>query len=130
MKLVEPVATCVAGSLSDGGAAWGVEAVGATECRFSGSGVTVAVLDTGIDAAHEVFRDLPVTERDFTGEGDGDRIGHGTHCAATIAGRDVDGCRFGVAPGIAGLLVGKVLGDDGGSTEALMRAMLWALESG
>jgi len=130
MKLVEPVATCDAGSLSDGGAAWGVEAVGATECRFSGCGVTVAVLDTGIDAAHEVFRDLPVTERDFTGEGDGDHIGHGTHCAATIAGRDVDGCRFGVAPGIAGLLVGKVLGDDGGSTEALMRAMLWALESG
>jgi subtilisin family serine protease len=130
MKLVEPVAASDAGNPSDGGAAWGVEAVGATDCRFSGSSVRVAVLDTGIDAAHDAFRGLLVTERDFTGEGDGDRIGHGTHCAATIAGQDVDGYRYGVAPGIAELLVGKVLASDGGSTEALMRAMLWALESG
>jgi len=130
MKLVEPVAASDAGSPSAGGAAWGVEAVGATQCSFSGSGVTVAVLDTGIDPGHEAFRGLLVTQRDFTGEGDGDRIGHGTHCAATIAGQDVDGYRYGVAPGIAELLVGKVLGSDGGSTEALMRAMLWALEAG
>ena len=130
MKLVEPVAMSGAGAPSAGGAAWGVEAVGATECRFSGSGVTVAVLDTGIDAGHEAFRGVRITERDFTGEGDGDRIGHGTHCAATIAGQDVDGYRYGVAPGTAELLVGKILGSDGGSTEALMRAMLWALESG
>jgi len=34
-----------------------------------------------------------------------------------------------VAPGVDELLVGKVLGSDGGSTDALMRAMLWALES-
>jgi subtilisin family serine protease len=130
MKLVEPVATADAGVPAEPGAAWGVEAVGAIDCRFSGAGVKVAVLDTGIDADHEAFRGLSVTERDFTGEGDGDPMGHGTHCAGTIAGRDVNGYRFGVAPGIEELLVGKVLGSDGGSTDALTSAMLWALESG
>jgi subtilisin family serine protease len=130
MKLVEPVATADAGMPTDAGSAWGVDAVGAIDCGFSGAGIKVAVLDTGIDAGHEAFRDLQLTERDFTGEGDGDPVGHGTHCAGTIAGRDVNGYRYGVAPGIDELLVGKVLGTDGGSTEALMQAMLWALESG
>jgi subtilisin family serine protease len=130
MKLVQPVATADAGTPTDPGLAWGVEAVGATECGYSGAGIKVAVLDTGIDAGHEAFRGLHLTQRDFTGEGDGDPIGHGTHCAGTIAGRDVNGYRYGVAPGIDELLVGKVLGTDGGSSDALMGAMLWALESG
>jgi subtilisin family serine protease len=130
MKLVEPVTKLDAGTPAGPGAAWGVEAVGAIESPFSGAGVKVAVLDTGIDATHEAFRGLQITERDFTGDGDGDRNGHGTHCAGTIAGRDVNGYRYGVAPGVEELLAAKVLGAGGGSTDALMRAMLWALESG
>jgi subtilisin family serine protease len=130
MKLVEPVSTLEAPTPLSPGSAWGVEAVGALESAFSGAGIRVAVLDTGIDASHEAFRGLRVTQRDFTGEGDGDRIGHGTHCAGTIAGRDFNGYRYGVAPGVDELLVGKVVGAKGGSTDALMRGMLWALESG
>jgi subtilisin family serine protease len=130
MKLVEPVTKLEADTPMNPGSAWGVEAVGALECTLSGAGIKVAVLDTGIDASHEAFRGLRVTQRDFTGEGDGDRVGHGTHCAATIAGRDINGYRYAVAPGVDELLVGKVVGIDGGSTDALMRAMLWALESG
>jgi subtilisin family serine protease len=130
MKLVEPVSTLEAEIPISPGSAWGVEAVGALESGFSGAGIKVAVLDTGIDAGHEAFRGLKVTQRDFTGEGDGDRVGHGTHCAGTIAGRDVNGYRYGVAPGVDELLVGKVVGAKGGSTDALMRGMLWALESG
>jgi subtilisin family serine protease len=129
MKLVEPVATADAGTPTSPGWAWGVEAVGALDCSFSGAGIRVAVLDTGIDASHEAFRGIQLTQRDFTGEGDGDPVGHGTHCAGTIAGRDVNGYRYGVAPGVDELLVGKVLGSDGGSTDGLMKAMLWALES-
>ncbi|MEN3281864.1 MAG: hypothetical protein V7607_3004 [Solirubrobacteraceae bacterium] len=129
LKLVEPVARADAGTPTGPGSAWGVEAVGALDCAFSGAGVKVAVLDTGIDAGHEAFRGMRLTQRDFTGEGDGDPIGHGTHCAGTIAGREVNGYRYGVAPGVEEILVGKVLGSDGGSTDALMKAMLWALES-
>jgi subtilisin family serine protease len=130
MKLVEPVAKLDRATPTGPGSAWGVEAVGAPESPFTGAGVKVAVLDTGIDATHEAFRGLTITQRDFTGDGDGDRDGHGTHCAGTIAGRDVNGYRYGVAPGVEELLVAKVLGAEGGSTGALMRAMLWALESG
>jgi subtilisin family serine protease len=130
MKLVEPVRALDALTPSGPGSAWGVEAVGAVDSPFTGTGITVAVLDTGVDADHEAFAGLRIVERDFTGDGDGDREGHGTHCAGTIAGRDVNGYRYGVAPGVEELLVGKVLGEAGGSTDALMRAMLWALESG
>jgi subtilisin family serine protease len=129
-RLVQPVANDEVDGPTEPGTAWGIKAVGATESRFSGSGVTVAVLDTGIDAGHEVFAGLEITQRDFTGEGDGDRHGHGTHCAGTIAGRDRQGFRLGVAPGVEELLVAKVLGAEGGSTDALAQGMLWALEAG
>ena len=57
--------------------------------------------------------------------------GHGTHCAATIFGRDVDGTRIGVAPGVEKALIGKVLGDDGtGSSIMLFDAMNWAVSEG
>jgi subtilisin family serine protease len=88
------------------------------------------VLDTGIDASHPAFTGVTITQRDFTGEGDGDEHGHGTHCAGTIAGRDVDGFRFGVAREVDELLIGKVLGANGGSSDAVAQGMLWALESG
>ena len=128
--LIEPVAESdVSGPLA-AGATWGVEAVRATASPFTGKGVKVAVLDTGIDAGHPAFAGLKVTEKDFTGEGDGDTHGHGTHCAGTIAGRDVDDVRFGVAQGIDELLVGKVLGKQGGSTAAIASAMVWALDNG
>jgi subtilisin family serine protease len=130
MKLVEPVSTLEAATPLTPGSAWGVQAVGATESALSGAGIKVAVLDTGIDAGHEAFHGMRVTQKDFTGEGDGDRVGHGTHCAGVIAGRDVNGYRYGIAPGVEELLIGKVVGARGGSTDALMRAILWALESG
>jgi subtilisin family serine protease len=129
-KLIQPVAATGANRPTEPGTAWGVEAVGATESPFSGKGMKVAVLDTGIDAGHEAFTGLQITRRNFTGDADGDHGGHGTHCAGTIAGQEINGYRYGVAPGIDELLVGKVLGAGGGTTDAIARAMLWALESG
>nr|WP_229419583.1 S8 family serine peptidase [Pseudoduganella dura] len=97
---------------------WGITAVGADRSRFSGAGVTVAVLDTGIDAAHPAFSGVQLVQQDFSGDGDGDAFGHGTHCAGTILGRDVGGTRIGVARGVTRALIGKVLGNDGsGSTD-------------
>ena len=130
MKLIRPVAVGEASSASSGGVAWGVEAVGATASPYTGAGIKVAVLDTGIDPAHPAFAGATVIQRDFTGEGDADVDGHGTHCAGTIAGRDVDGFRIGVAPGVTEILAGKVLGQEGGSTEWILQGMQWALEEG
>lgn len=117
--------------------AWGIDAVGATKCSQNGSGVTVAILDTGIDIAHPAFAGVtfdPADLMDFTIEEQGtpgeasDSHGHGTHVAATIFGRDVEGTRIGVARGINKVLIGKVLGPGGGGTETVFSAIEWALK--
>ena len=110
---------------------WGVTAVGADRSARTGAGVTVAVLDTGVDASHPAFAGVDVVALDFSGSGDGDVQGHGTHCAGTILGRDVDGTRIGVAPGVERLLAGKVLGDDGsGTSDMIFRGIQWAVAEG
>src|SRR6187200_790324 len=74
--------------------AWGVQAVKADTSPFKGHDVVVAVLDTGIDKEHPAFAGVTIVENDFSGSGNGDRQGHGTHCAGTIFGRDVNGTRI------------------------------------
>ena len=56
--------------------------------------------------------------------------GHGTHCAGTVFGRDVNGVRIGVARGVQEAVIGKVIGASGGSTPQLLDAILWAVERG
>jgi subtilisin family serine protease len=130
MKLIEPLEADAAPS--DAPATWGVKAVGADTTPFTGAGVTVSVLDTGIDADHPAFAGVDLVTKDFTGAGSAeDDNGHGTHCAGTIFGRDVGGQRIGVARGVQKALIGKVLGGpSGGSSDILASAMLWAADNG
>ncbi len=116
---------------------WGIAAVLANASARNGAGTKIAVLDTGIDASHKAFQGLSFPAdrlMDFTVNSDGvsgaatDVNGHGTHVAGTIFGRDVDGKRIGVAPGVSEVFIGKVLNDDGaGSTESIYSAIYWAL---
>lgn len=114
------------------GLTWGVSATGAASSPFTGAGIKVAVLDTGIDESHPAFQGASIATRDFTGADDAhDYNGHGTHCTATLLGRNVDGERIGVAPGVRVVFCGKVLGNDGrGGTESLIRGLTWAEEQG
>lgn len=127
-RLIQPYA---AGDKVDE-ANWGIAAVGAADSSCSGAGVTVAVLDTGIYAGHPAFAGVNIVQTDFSGSGDGDQQGHGTHCAGTIFGRDLTaGNRIGIARGIRRALIGKVLSDDGGGeSQWLFDGMLWAMRSG
>lgn len=135
LTLIEPLAASQ-NFTEVGPATWGVEAVGALASPFNGAGVTVAVLDTGIDANHPAFKGVAVVPGNFTGVGRADDVtdtrGHGTHCAATIFGRDVDGLRIGVAPGVTKALIGKVLsgGPGAGNSDNLCKAIMWAVDNG
>lgn len=91
---------------------------------FTGSGVTVAVLDTGIDTTHPDLQGAVVEEKNFTPAATtDDKFGHGTHVASTITG---DGKYKGIAPD-AKLVNGKVLDDSGsGSESGVIAGMEWA----
>ena len=130
MRLIEPQTRDTAEEPQSTPAriAWGVSAVKADQSRFSGEGVTVAVLDTGIKSTHPAFQKVPLLVQNFTGDSTADDgNGHGTHCAGTIAGGDVSGTRIGVATALERLIIGKVLSDQGqGSTTAIVQGVQWA----
>jgi subtilisin family serine protease len=129
IKLIKPVA--VKAGRAAAGDAWGVAAVKADTSPATGSGVLVAVLDTGIDKTHPAFAGVELVEKDFSGDSNGDKQGHGSHCAGTIFGRDVSGRRIGIARGVDKALIGKVLGNSGGgSSEMIFRGIQWALDEG
>lgn len=130
MKLIEPVSVSDGEAPAGDTAAWGVKAVKASTSPFTGEGIVVCVLDTGIDAGHPAFSGVELVQEDFTGEGNGDTNGHGTHCAGTVFGRNVNGLRIGVAPGIRKALIGKVLGEQGAATDRLWQAIEWAVNNG
>jgi subtilisin family serine protease len=131
ISLIEPCDADLPAGVAAATDAWGISAVKADTSPFTGDGVVVAVLDTGIDKSHPAFAGVDIIEKDFSGSGNGDRHGHGTHCAGTIFGRDVNGKRIGIARGVRKALIGKVLADTGGgNSDMIFRGIQWALEQG
>ncbi len=98
----------------------------------SGSGVLVAVLDTGIDKSHEDLNGKVVAEANFTDSPVvGDVHGHGTHIAGIIAAYGDNGLGVvGVAPQ-SQLLNVKVADDDGRcGASAVAQGIIWAVDNG
>jgi subtilisin family serine protease len=100
---------------------------------YEGAGITICVVDTGIDAGHPDFAGRILRMEDFTGHGSAeDGHGHGTHVASIIAGSgQASGGKYrGVAPK-ATLMVARVLDDQGGGRMSdVMAGMEWATENG
>ena len=106
----------------------GVVRVGVPTSSSNGSGIGVAVLDTGIDLAHP---DLAVALSGFSAFGAScqDGHGHGTHVAGTVAGRDNSSDVLGVAPA-SQLYCVKVLDNSGSGSDATILAGLdWVLNN-
>ncbi|MBU2666442.1 S8 family peptidase [Actinoplanes bogorensis] len=102
--------------------------------KSTGSGVTVAVLDTGVDAKH------PDLAADLVGGYDAiantagvttDPNGHGTHVAGTIAAVTGNGIGIsGIAPG-AKIMPIRVLNDKGsGYMSDTAEGIIWATDHG
>jgi hypothetical protein len=88
---------------------------------IKGEGIVWAVIDTGISSKNDHIKNAVIEHKDFTGEGKGDKNGHGTHVAGIIASRS--GEYPGIAPG-ANLYDFKVLDANGSGTDfAVIKAM-------
>lgn len=114
---------------------WGVKRIGAGVVHDGGNkgtGVKVAIIDSGIDYTH------PDLDANFFGGYDFvnsdpdpmDDNGHGTHVAGTVAAEDNDTGVVGVAPE-AKLYALKVLNSSGsGSWSNVIAALQWAVDNG
>ena len=117
-----------------GAATWGLMACRVPGSRFTGVGIKVAVLDTGLDLSHPDFQGRAITSQSFVdGEEVQDGYGHGTHCIGTSCGPTsppLGPPRYGVA-GSAEIFVGKVLNNLGGGTDgSILAGIDWSLAKG
>jgi subtilisin family serine protease len=107
----------------------GVQRVGVPTASSDGEGVGVAILDTGVDLAHQ---DLAGTVNAFSAFGSScqDQAGHGTHVAGIVGARDNATGVIGVAPS-ATLYCVRVLDQTGSGSDATVMAGLdWVLTVG
>lgn len=109
----------------------GVRRIGAAPgvLSYTGRGVGVAVVDTGLDFAH---RDLSVRTACFDAFGGGcrDANGHGTHVGGIVAARNNAVGVVGVAPEAA-LYAVRVLNSSGsGSDSTILAGLDWVARNG
>jgi subtilisin len=111
-------------------ASWGLTATRTLSCRYSGRGIRVAILDTGLDLQHPDFAGRNVVSRSFVdGRSADDGNGHGTFCAGVACGpkEPSEGPRYGVAFD-AQLFVARVLDDEAGGVDGNVLAGIdWAV---
>ncbi len=96
-----------------------------------GRGVTVAVLDSGIDAEHPSFRDTKLTSIDLVGGShgsDGVYLGHGNAIASLIAGTSEG--EEGLAPGAEILSIRVLDGEGNGDSFTVSRGIVEAADRG
>ncbi|WP_116948540.1 carboxypeptidase regulatory-like domain-containing protein [Jiangella endophytica] len=127
------------------GPEWGIREINADDVwatGITGEGITVANIDTGVDADHAALRD---TYRGFDaatgafdddynfldvdgvcpdGAGPCDRFDHGSHTMGTVVGDDGDGNQIGVAPGARWIAAN---GCDSCSDVAMIASAQWML---
>lgn len=112
---------------------WHLDAIGLSAARGSGfsgtgEGVTVAVLDTGIQAGHVEFSGKSIdmvtfdvnSWRHWKTQPSMDTTGHGTHVAGLLAGNNV-----GVAPGVS-LVNAMMIPNGRGQLSDFVLSLEWA----
>ena len=111
---------------------WWVTAVGAENLPYDGSGVKVAVIDTGIydhPALNIIENRNFVTDENASNYNDD--VGHGTHVAGIVGGDGTgsDGKYRGIAPGVS--LINARAGNASGLEEGdIISAIEWSAQAG
>jgi len=118
------------------GLTWGLQRLGLRECwqrGFTGAGVRVGHLDTGVDGSHPVLGGRLVAFREFDQDGfpisqaaPRDSGSHGTHTAGLICGGSTDDLVIGVAPA-AQLCSGLVI-EGGKSLVRVLAGLDWMFD--
>lgn len=118
---------------------WWLDDYGFSELEFDGTGVVVAVIDTGVDDSHPDLSGEFVQGRDFSGLGSPDGTApvgpagyHGTMVASLIAGQGAtSGGVIGVAPGVSIMSLSIGLGvEDADTDQQIADAVIWAVDQG
>jgi subtilisin len=133
LSLVRPVHTKKAAKPAK--VTWGLDRLGVPALwkrGFTGKGVLVGHLDTGVDGAHPALKGAIKHFAEFDLQGDPvpgakphDSGEHGTHTAGTIAARAVGKTAFGVAPGAQ--LASAMVIEGGDVVARLLAGMNWAV---
>jgi subtilisin len=122
------------------GVTWGIEHLGVPALwrqGLTGKDVPIGHLDTGVDGKHPTFKgaiakfaefELSLGQRIQPDPAPHDSGEHGTHTAATIAGRPVAGRHIGVAHGA--LLYSGLVIEDGNVVARVLGGLDWAIETG
>lgn len=99
----------------------------------TGSGVKIAVVDTGIKKTHpEIGAAKVIAEIDYSTDGTVDDLhGHGTHVGSTAAGISSNGLGIHAIAPAAQLLNAKVLNSAGsGTCDSVANGITWAADNG
>ncbi len=122
-----------AAGISESKLTWGLQLTNVNISQFTGKGIKVAVLDTGLDLGHPDYAGRKITFQSFIpGETVQDGHGHGTHCIGTACGslKTKKLPRYGVAFE-AEIFAGKVLSNRGsGADGGILAGIDWAITNG
>ena len=112
------------------GATWGLVATRVPQSSRNGTGVRVAVLDTGMALNHPDFAGRQIFGASFVGQPVMDLHGHGTHCIGTACGPATPPGLARAMASVTGapIFAGKVLSNSGsGGTGSVLAGMNWAI---
>ena len=112
------------------GLSWGCDMIGGdsyyNQISYYGGSAVVAVIDSGIDYNHEMFRNRIVGGHDFYFNDNycEDKMGHGTHVASTVL--DIAGSNKNIK-----IMPLKVFGDSGSASSSVVaEAIKYAADNG
>ena len=110
------------------------------ELGYTGKDIVVSIIDAGVNYNHLDLADhlwdggeaFPHHGYDVRNDDDDpmDDMGHGTHCAGTVAGDGTAGSQTGVAPDAQIMCIKSVNADGTGGAVKLAEGMEWSVEYG